>query len=228
MELALITYDSTVHRYSAKVLKEYKVRDLSDRVSFLVDLMKVCRWMASITGSNSNFHLIPDVRSRTNNDHHITWTVEGIYKEFDHRRDMSQAVMYIDQVYTHVPPLLHVEYGRVIDSHSIMISRIGNRLTRSNMTKLGLTTVMVIAQVLLGLQELHNIGLAHCDVSVNNVFIDDGGVVFLNDLEYLTPINDPVPHYTRLPVGVTADQVQNARHLDELQFQLFSADVYRV
>jgi len=72
----------------------------SERVRYLVDLMKVCRWMASITGRNSSFHLIPKTRYKTNNDHHITWTVEGLLKEFDHRKDMRQAVQYINQVYT--------------------------------------------------------------------------------------------------------------------------------
>lgn len=57
----------------------------------------------------------------------------------------------------------------------IIITRVGNRLTLSNMTKLGLTKEIVIAQVELGLQELHNIGLAHCDVSVANVCVDDSG-----------------------------------------------------
>lgn len=228
IQLAFITFDSTARRYSATLIKEYKVQQLPDRVSFLVDLMKVCRWMASITGSHENFHLIPDVRRPTDNNHHITWTVEGIYKEFDHDKDMSQAVAYIRQVYTHDPKLLHVEYGEVKDNKSIMITRIGNRLTLANMNKLSLTRDMVIGQVRLGLDELHGIGLAHCDVKVSNVFIDSYGIVFLDDLEYLTPVNDPAPNFNYLPAGTTNDQVQNARQLDEYQFQLFTAEVNRM
>ena len=84
----------------------------------------------------------------------------------------------------------------------------------------------MIEQVRLGLDELHSIGLAHCDISVDNVLIDDNGVVFLGDLEYLTPVNEPAPHFTRLPAGVTADQVQSAGHLDDWQFEVFSAQVH--
>jgi serine/threonine protein kinase len=53
-------------------------------------------------------------------------------------------------------------------------------------------------QVSKGLEELHAIGFAHCDVCIANVFIDFNGIVFLDDLEYLTPINDPPPHETSL------------------------------
>jgi len=94
------------------------------------------------------------------------------------------------------------------------------------MTNFGLTKDTMILQVKEGLDELHSIGLAHCDISVSNVLIDDNGVVFLDDLEYLTPINNPAPHHTRLPVGATAEQVENAQRLDDFQFQVFKTEVY--
>jgi hypothetical protein len=228
IQLAIITYDPTTRHYSARVWKEYKVRDLSERVSFLVDLMKVCRWMSSVTGSNANFHLIPNLRRSTDNHHHITWTAEGIYKEFDHNRDMGQAMQHIHEVYTHTPRLIYVEHGRVIDDKSIIITRIGNKLSLVNMNCANLTKEMVVSQVRRGLNELHDIGLAHCDLMVSNVFIDSNGVVFLGDLEYLTPVNDPAPNFNRLPAGISAEQVRSAGHLDELQFQVFTAEVTRM
>jgi hypothetical protein len=232
IDMNIITYKPETRGYTATMYRGYEVDEMPDRVAFLVDLMKVCRWMASITECNSAFHLTPNVRRKTNNGHHITWTVEGIFKEFDKHRDMTAAMMRMEQVYNQNPPLLHVEHGRIVNrdlqNQSILITRLGNRLTLANMTKLRLTKEMVIAQVGLGLVELHNIGLAHCDISVENVFIDDQGVVFLDDLEYLTPMNDPAPHYTRLPAGVTENHVQNAFRLDELQFRVFSAEVNRM
>jgi hypothetical protein len=228
IHLHLITHDPGTGEYSAQLYRAYDVSGTPGRVDFLIDLMKVCRWMASITGCNSPFHLTPDVRRRTKNGHQITWVREGIYKEFEHRRDIWRAVQMINQVYTHVPRLVHVEYGRVVDHRSIMITTIGSRLSLANMTKEGLTKVSVVAHVLQGLQELHNIGFAHCDVSVENVFIAERGVVFLGDLEYLTPVDDPAPHFTRLPAGIAEDQVTSARQLDDHQYQRFTAEVYRM
>jgi hypothetical protein len=228
IHLHLITHDPATGEYSAQLYRAYDVSGVPGRVDFLIDLMKVCRWMASMTGCNSAFHLTPAVRRRTKNGHHITWVREGIYKEFDHRRDIRRAVQMINQVYTHVPRLVHVEYGTVNDDRSIMITRVGSRLTLGNMAQQGLTKESVVAQVQLGLQELHDIGFAHCDVSVENVFIDERGVVFLGDLEYLTPVDDKAPHFTRLPAGIAEDQVTSARQLDDHQFQRLTAEVYRM
>jgi hypothetical protein len=228
IHMHLITHDPGTGGYSSQLHRAYDASGVPGRVDFLIDLMKVCRWMASIAGCNSAFHLKPAVRRRTKNGHHITWVREGIYKEFDHRRDTRRAVRITNQVYTHVPRLIHMEYGRVIDDRSIMITRIGNRLTLANMAKQGLTKESVVEQVLLGLQELHNIGFAHCDVSVENVFVDECGVVFLGDLEYLTPVDDPAQHFTRLPAGVADAEVSRAQQLDDYQFQRFTAEVNRM
>jgi hypothetical protein len=230
IQMNLITFSPQTLGYTAQEHEIYNVNeDVDARVKFLVDMLKVCRWMASISCSNTGFHLTPGLRKATKNGHHITWTTEGIFKEFDKHRDMSQALSYIQRVYHQNPPLMHVEHGRVcnfqLSNQSIVITRIGNRLTMSNMIKFGLTKEMVISQTRQGLEELHTIGLAHCDISVDNVFIDDNGVVFLDDLEYLTPTNDPPPHFTRLPVGVNEHQVQSALQLDEFQFQLFCVAV---
>jgi hypothetical protein len=230
IQMNLITYNPQTGGYTAQVREIYDVNQSVDaRVNFLVDMLKVCRWMVSISFSNASFHLTPGLRRATKNGHHITWITEGILKEFDKRRDMSQALHHIHKVYNQNPPLMHVEHGRVcnyeLSNQSIIITRIGNRLTVSNMVKFGLTKDMVISQTRLGLKELHTIGLAHCDISVDNVFIDDNGVVFLDDLEYLSPINESPPHFIRLPAGVNEHQVQSALQLDEFQFELFCAVV---
>ena len=85
---------------------------------------------------------------------------------------------------------------------------------------------MVKEQVRAGLNSLHGIQLAHCDISINNVFIDmNGGTVFLDDLEYLTPIYDPPPHRTRLPHGIKPNAITTAIELDEAQFKNFCCDL---
>ncbi len=60
-------------------------------------------------------------------------------------------------------------------------------------------TVGLPDKIALGVKELHEIGFAHCDISLNNIFVEFGtNVVFLDDLEYLTPILDKPPHLTRI------------------------------
>lgn len=70
------------------------------------------------------------------------------------------------------------------------------------------------------MKELHDLGFAHCDLKLFNVFIDSRtGEVFLDDLEYLTQLDDPLPHITNLPIGVTEDRVHCARDLDHYQLE---------
>ena len=64
------------------------------------------------------------------------------------------------------------------------------------------------------------IGLAHCDISVNNIFVELGtNVVFLDDLEYLTPVDQPPPHLTR--ISVDREAPKNAAELDDFQLKTF-------
>ena len=78
------------------------------------------------------------------------------------------------------------------------------------------------------LDELHSLGRAHCDLSLNNVFIDDAGVVFLGDLEYLSPLNDSPAfvNIDRLPHGTVSASVKTALELDNLHFQRFKTNVW--
>jgi serine/threonine protein kinase len=221
--LYFIDYDGD-GQYSCKLIKQYTLSLLHQRVLFLVDLFKLMRWMVCITGSNEKFHLTVGIRRETTNGHHVTWTKEGILKEFHHRTDFTKQLNFIQTIYSHRPRLLHVEYGYVINNsvpNSLMITRIGSKLNSANMSRYRLSRNDVLTQVRESLNELHGIGFAHCDLSIDNVFIDDDGVVFLDDLEYVTPINDPPPHKTRLPYGTIEETVTTAKMLDMLQYQTF-------
>jgi len=185
--------------------------------------------MVTVKGPNASFHMTPGIRQRTPNGHHVTWTNEGILKEYNHHRnDIAQRMHLMNLVYTHQPPLAHVEYGRAFpETKNCMITRIGNRLQTAVMRG-QVTREQVFHGVAQALHELHSIGLAHCDVSVNNVYVDDDGTVFLDDLEYLTPIDRAPPHITRLPFGVDPALVVTALLLDELQLQRFRLDIERL
>jgi tRNA A-37 threonylcarbamoyl transferase component Bud32 len=77
----------------------------------------------------------------------------------------------------------------------------------------------IFSQVDLAIKQLHAIGIAHCDICVDNVFVDslaDGGAVFLGDLEYCRSTKSPPP------VGVKrAHNVATAEALDLAQLEVF-------
>jgi hypothetical protein len=130
------------------------------------------------------FHLVPDVRRSTPNGHQVTWGVQGTLKEFN-RRVSDETIAHINTVYAARLP--HVEWGIVIaKSRSIPITRIGIPLQTA--VREGLTTIeRAIADIEAGARELHGQGLAHCDIHIKNIFVDNDGTASLDDLEYLAP-----------------------------------------
>ena len=44
-----------------------------------------------------------------------------------------------------------------------------------------------------GLEQLRSLGLGHGDIKVNNIFVDDTNIAFLDDLEYCTPLGTIIP-----------------------------------
>jgi hypothetical protein len=57
---------------------------------------------------------------------------------------------------------------------------------------------------------------------VISVSVDDKGLAFLDDLEYLTPLNDPPPHNTKIPTG---SYVSTAEQLDNMQLESFAVEL---
>ena len=192
------------------------------RLTFIVDIFKAMRWMASVVDPVSRFHLIPSVRRETPNHHHVTWCPHGILKEYHNPRPL--LIGRILEVYSH--KLQHIEWGEAVESNqnAIMITRVADKLTEAIHAG-KISREQAINHISLGVQELHSINLAHCDIVMDNVFVDDAGVAFLDDLEYLTPVNDPAPVNSRWnPAenpGLTAAQ------LDTLLLSKFAADVMR-
>ena len=192
------------------------------RLSFIVDIFKAMRWMASVVDPVSKFHLIPSVRRETPNHHHVTWGPRGILKEYHNPRPL--LIGRILEVYSH--KLQHVEWGEAVESNqnAIMITRVADKLTAAIYAE-KISREQAINHITLAVQELHSINLAHCDIVMDNVFVDDAGVAFLDDLEYLTPVNDPAPLNSRWnPAenpGLTAAQ------LDILLLSKFAAEVMR-
>jgi hypothetical protein len=226
IELHRITYDNHFNRFDTVLIREYDVSAVGGRLSFIVDIFKLCRWVASITSPNQVFHLVPNLRTETPNHHHITWCAQGLMKEYRitsaNAARFSVMLQRMEQVYNATLP--HVEWGRrIVDTNNIMITRIGRRLRLCIMNGT-VSRQQAISEVELGLQELHKLGFAHCDVWIENVFVDQNNVVFIDDLEYLVPLQDPpIAHNYRLPAGAVIPTT--GLDLDKAQFLAFQATI---
>lgn len=195
------------------------------RIDFL-DIIKLCRWFVTVQGPrvrncSQRFHLVPGVRTRTSNDHFITWTRGGLLKEFRTRPTSQpggqvapETMALIRRV--HALRLENVEWGEAVvnNENAVLITRMGRRVLSALNTNV-VTSQQIIDGVRSALQQLHDIGLAHCDISLSNVYVDDDNAVSLVGLEYLTPVDDPPPHFTRIPQD---GRPESALKLDEMQF----------
>jgi len=179
-------------RFTQQLVKQYNASDLRCRVDFIVDIFKILIWILSQTEPTEGSHLIPDVRRKTRNGHHITLLEEGIFKEFDEHKVSNINLGIISSIYALNLP--NIEHGRV-NCKSVTITRVGSRL-RDAMRVRHMDVRAVFDQVKFGIEQLHANGYAHCDVCVDNIFVDsqeDGGAVFLGDLEYCRGIAEEAP-----------------------------------
>lgn len=226
-----LDYDPAQISFSTVHLRTYEVSEPSGRIAFLIDIIKLCRWFITIQQPNQRFHLVPGVRTKTTNNHFITWTERGLLKEFRTRPATNQLGGQVTSETTESIRFIHglrlpnVEHGVAVENNdnAVLITRIGRRALDALRLR-SVTVEQIIDGVRAGMQQLHDIGLAHCDISLSNVFVDGDNVVFLDDLEYLTPVDYAPPHLTRIPEGVIP---ATARDLDNLQFQEFVLELNR-
>jgi hypothetical protein len=224
-------YDTKSEKFRLERYQAYPMNSLEGRVSFLIDIAKICRWIAGITGPISGFHLMFNIRTKTSNDHHVTWCQGGILKEFKHFSNYNGeggnisdvTIGYINHI--HSLNLKNVEWGHPVsgNNRAIMMTRIGRRIEDAIRIK-KVSKDNIYNGVVEGLTQLRDIGFAHCDISINNVFVDENGV-FLGDLEYLTPLNSPPPHLTRISANSI---VSTAQELDILQLKTFALELQRL
>jgi hypothetical protein len=227
-EIHRIYYDRNSHLFKTDPLEHFHVNTIESRVSFIVSIIKLCRWISNVKGPNRKFHLYPGIRTQTSNKHHVTWIKEGILKEFrmkNNKRQRGGSLLTEEQITkicnVHNLKLPHVECGYRFSQNAIIITRVGARLRDA--LRIGLTSKeKVLDDVKAGLEELHQNGLAHGDIRIENVFVDQNGVSFLDDLEYLSSLDEPSRFNSY--DGVTVD---NAKHLDLLQLNKFALDLMR-
>lgn len=204
-------------RFSQRDVDVYRLDNLTDRVRIIVDIFKLCRWITTQLLPIEAFHLVPGVRTRTRYGHHVTWIDNGIMKEWNHRSIGRIPMDTIRQIYALNLP--NVEHG-VTNHKSITITRIGDQL-RSAIRTRDLDKVTVFNEVVMAVQQLHANGIAHCDICVDNVFVDEKNVVFLGDLEYCQLMDLPSPRDirradVRASTGEELDNIQLQHFRDEL------------
>ena len=201
-------------------IRSYHVLEMEGRVAFVQDLFRLIIWILSQTDPVEKFHLIPERRTRTPNGHHITLLREGLLKEFSAIGLARINIEIIRAVYQ--LHLENVEWGYV-NCSSVTITRIGSRL-KDVFRPRNLDRASVLQQVELGVNQLHANGFAHCDICVDNVFVEsveDGGRVFLGDIEYCSAIDSPAPRDLRR----SDRSARTAGDLDLLQLAKFKDEL---
>lgn len=199
-----ISYNFETKEYVSKLFPNaiYRVTNLQDRVNFLVDMMKLSKWIFTVDQPIKMFHLVPNVRTTTSNRHYITWNGKSIIKEFKGR---IVDLQYIERIYKET--LQNVEHGEVLSyepPQAIRIHRVGRRL--KDAIRNGFSKETALKHIQDGIFQLHNIGFGHGDVSLNNVCVDDNNIAFLDDLEYAAPIGTSIPK-KRKPPSRAADKM---------------------
>jgi hypothetical protein len=225
-----ISFDRVTRTFKSELFQEYVVSSLPQRVKFLVDIAKLGRWIAGVRRPSTTFHLIPDRKIKTTNNHTIIWTKDGLLKQFQTETDLQRTgkggCVSEEQLsrmhFIHSRNLAHVETGKPTRSskRDVLITRIGVMLEKA--LKEGvIPRERAIADVEAGVSELHECGFAHGDLRLENVFVDTAGA-FLDDLEYLTPLDDKarlvVPGYPNI----------SARDLDFIQLEKLKDKINRL
>jgi hypothetical protein len=226
-----IAWNYAEGRFSlSELVQAYITSSLEGRVKFVVDLFKIARWMAAINKPNKSFHLIPNQWIGTDNHHRVMWVKDGLLKQLN-RHKVSEDQLD-KMVHVMSQKLDHVECGELssADKRIILIKTVGVRVEdffRDVAQNMRIHFKNKLLQdVQLGLDELHSIGYAHCDLCIKNVFYDAKNCrFFLDDLEYVTDCDSSPP----LKAYRTSRTPQNARELDEFEFDdSFRGEVHQL
>jgi hypothetical protein len=215
-----ITYDQSSQEYKELPLASFSVDTELGRVKCIQAIFNVARYIVSVTGPLTTFHLVPNVPLETDNGHRVIWEREGLRKTLyaGHRNEALLKYLYANN-------LSNVEWGIVEGPDTHLITRIGHKLRIALMDGL-ITTEKAIADVQAGVGQMHERRIAHTDLKVDNVFVDTGGA-FLDDLEYITDIETVMkkPYRVISPTGqpdtMTAEDL-DLKQLEELVREISS------
>ena len=196
--------------FCEKPVKIYDTSNFDMRLMFIQDLFKIAIWIVSQREPIQRFHLVPDVRMVTRNAHHITFVNGGIVKEFKNIESIPMNI--IKSIY--LAKLLNVEQGHA-NCSSITITSIGRRV-KDALEEGYVTKTDVLMQTQAAVNQLHSLGFAHCDICLDNIFVNlETGVVFLGDLEYCQLMDQNPPKSLRR----SDSRARTAGELDTIQLE---------
>ena len=211
---------SYFQNFISQKIKHYDVTEIKGRVAFIVDVFKIVVWILSQKNPIEGFHLTPSVRTKTRNGHHVTLLQTGILKEFDSHKVQNINMNLIRAIYELRLP--NIEHGTT-NCNSITITRVGSKLVDAFRVR-GMDTADIFKQVQMGINQLHSNGFAHCDICVDNIFVDsieNGGGVFLGDLEYCHRTDDAPPRDIRR----ADERARTAQELDLYQLEKLKGEL---
>lgn len=216
INLYALSYSPATQSYSSGLLKRYRVVDLPDRRAFIQDVFKLVCWMQTVrsSGGGGLLHMTPGARTKTSNGHYVTLIRAGLFKEF--KKGPVPNMDLIRRVYQANLP--NVERGTV-NCTSVTITSIGSRLADAVRSGLVTSRADVVSQVRAAVEQMHSVGLAHCDICVDNFFVLDSGAILLGDLEYCMDLESAqLPGVRRMYAHHVSGQTpRTARELDENQ-----------
>ena len=215
IEMYSINFIPSTKSYSTELVRTYSVQERDGRVEFLVDVFKIIKWIVGLKKPNQSMHLIPGVRVHSPNGHFLTGTQAGLLlKKLPRERLENIRFDLLRRVYD--AKLANVERG-MVNCSSVTIQTIGRRARDALQNRI-ISRDAMIAQVRLAIDSLHKIGIAHCDVCLDNVFVLDSGEVILGDLEYCAEIFDQPPDGVKRRFNSELGVPVSAQELDEQQF----------
>ncbi|KAH9117482.1 hypothetical protein LEN26_012656 [Aphanomyces euteiches] len=206
IQLHRLSFNPLTKKYETTVVRPYYTSNFNFRHDFVVDVFKILKWVFAIQDPNALMHLFPQVRTITPNGHYMTWLKTGIFKKFKTGANVNMKL--IQRVYS--ASLQHVERGEC-NHVSVTISSIEQTLQNA-LVHFQDKRHLIIHQIRNALDELHNIGVAHCDVRAANVFVllSDKRVI-LGGLEYCRPLDASPPDVKR-----KSESCKTALELDDL------------
>jgi len=221
IQLKEITYNHSSYQYKESPLASFALDSKDGLICFIKAIFNIARYMISVTGPFSTFHLVPNMLMETDNGHNVVWEREGLRKTLHalHRKEALLKYLYASN-------LANVEWGVVETPKKTLITRIGHKLVISLLNGL-ITAEKAIADITAGVKQMHDIGIAHTDLKMDNVFVD-AGVAFIGDLEYITELDTVMVKPFRVissdnhqPDTMTAEELDN-KQLEELVCEIRS------
>eukprot|EP00603_Paraphysomonas_imperforata_P012653 CAMPEP_0114467014 /NCGR_PEP_ID=MMETSP0104-20121206/9385_1 /TAXON_ID=37642 ORGANISM="Paraphysomonas imperforata, Strain PA2" /NCGR_SAMPLE_ID=MMETSP0104 /ASSEMBLY_ACC=CAM_ASM_000202 /LENGTH=427 /DNA_ID=CAMNT_0001640429 /DNA_START=126 /DNA_END=1409 /DNA_ORIENTATION=+ len=211
ISLHCISYEN--RKFRQRHIRTYNVSELFGRVEFIEDIFKLAVWILSQTKPKQQFYLPSGVRMATPNGHHVALLRDGIVKKEFHHITLPRINMdVISKVYD--ARLANVEQGRT-NCSSITIISVGRRLSDALNDSI-VTKDAAYNQISLAVEQLHGIGVAHCDICVGNIFVSaEESTVFLGDLEYCQEMLAPAPQGLRR----SSVDASNGKSLDKIQLR---------